>query len=1245
MGKAKKQTVGYRYYMGIHMGIGHGPVDALLKISVGDKTAWSGRATRSQTININAGKLFGGDKSEGGIEGPFELMMGEATQVPSNGLKKMLGGLVPGFRRKVTGYFNGLVCSMNPYPKTWEFMVERVLKGWDGAVWYQEKAVIQLEERDGSGKAVKFNAMNAAHIIYECCTNREWGRGMSRARMDDAEFRKAADTLYDEKFGLCIAWYREDTVNTFIQKVLDHIHAVLVPDKTTGLYRLKLLRADYDLASLPQMTVDSGILAFNEVSLNAVPETVNELTVNWHNPITNSDSPVRLHNQASIQSTGAILSDSRDYQGIPTQEMAMLVCLRDLKLSSIPLRRFELECDHTFYSIQPGDVIRVRDVSRGIDDMAIRVATTEESEITKGGVKISAVQDLYSLPMSSFGGVQPPSWIPPDTKPALARRRVYEIPYIDLNALLPKGEFAAIGQHSGYLGVAAERPTPLSLGYELAVKNPYTSGDQSLSGFIEDGAGSFAPVGDLSAAMGYLDTTMSLTNDTDIEDVYVGAGIMVGEEIVRVEAVAGTVLTVARGCADTVPQQHNAGETAWVYRDEIGGDAIEYFGGENIGVKVMPYTRAEGTYPIESTPIDELGFNWRFFRPYAPGNVLMNEVPWFNTQVLNRNTPTLAVTWTHRDRVLQADKLIEHQQGDIGPENGQAYVVRVRNPDGEIIREESGIQKTGWTYLWAQALKDLGVESAQEGDEYTITIDLYSQRQGYDSWQGYTMRVRIQDLVFYLQAAQLAEQAAQTANYTDLSGVQSAQIAMQGTQRAAYQSIEGVSVAQLAEAASQLSAMPTAIDAVVFESPYTFLLKEGFPVADSRIVAAAARPSDRLTDGYDVLTSGVDADRLPTGGWNNAGAGIWTPWVLVTNALGYLDTEVEFSESSDADGVPLDIMPGDMALIDDEIVRVDAVSGSTLIIARGCVDTIPVRHGANKPMWFFDRAYGADNRTYGGKEEVVTRLRPHTFTVDYPLDRLPNHRTQFNTRPIRPFAPGLVLADGQHWFNTVKAWAEGDNDSRVGRDVSFTWRHRDRLLQGETVVDHMAGNIGPEPGVEYRIWIGYAARNSSGGATAVTLREIVVAGTSWTYPAEWVLADGYKAARAFDSCGTVNVNMTIFAKRGDVLSYMGYPLILTLPAPKCPPGQNPGGGPTPPTPPGDGGDGSSPGDGGDGGDGNNGSNPTDPTDPGENPDPEWPPENPDPENPDEPEKPDPEDPNFSVPGWGNNWDHEWGKDA
>ncbi len=37
MGKSKKVTIGYKYYMGIHAGLARGPVDEIVEIRVGDK--------------------------------------------------------------------------------------------------------------------------------------------------------------------------------------------------------------------------------------------------------------------------------------------------------------------------------------------------------------------------------------------------------------------------------------------------------------------------------------------------------------------------------------------------------------------------------------------------------------------------------------------------------------------------------------------------------------------------------------------------------------------------------------------------------------------------------------------------------------------------------------------------------------------------------------------------------------------------------------------------------------------------------------------------------------------------------------------------------------------------------------------------------------------------------------------------------------------------------------------------------
>ena len=69
-GKSSSVTVGYWYSMGLHMGIGRGPIDSLCEIRVGDRTAWSGLTDftspieTSSSLYIDAANLFGGEKQD-----------------------------------------------------------------------------------------------------------------------------------------------------------------------------------------------------------------------------------------------------------------------------------------------------------------------------------------------------------------------------------------------------------------------------------------------------------------------------------------------------------------------------------------------------------------------------------------------------------------------------------------------------------------------------------------------------------------------------------------------------------------------------------------------------------------------------------------------------------------------------------------------------------------------------------------------------------------------------------------------------------------------------------------------------------------------------------------------------------------------------------------------------------------------------------------------------------------------------
>jgi hypothetical protein len=144
MGSSKQVTVGYRYYMGLHFGICHGPVDEVQQITVGEREAWIGEQTASGAIGISAPELFGGDKREGGVEGVLDIQMGEPAQAANGYLAGLLGAGIPAFRGILSAVWRGgQVAANNPYVKPWAFRVKRIVQGWTGGTaWLAAKAPI-----------------------------------------------------------------------------------------------------------------------------------------------------------------------------------------------------------------------------------------------------------------------------------------------------------------------------------------------------------------------------------------------------------------------------------------------------------------------------------------------------------------------------------------------------------------------------------------------------------------------------------------------------------------------------------------------------------------------------------------------------------------------------------------------------------------------------------------------------------------------------------------------------------------------------------------------------------------------------------------------------------------------------------------------------------------------------------------------------------------------------------------------
>lgn len=249
-------------------------------------------------------------------------------------------------------------------------------------------------------------------------------------------------------------------------------------------------------------------------------------------------------------------------------------------------------------------------------------------------------------------------------------------------------------------------------------------------------AGPFCPVAKLSAAIGALQTTLIYVDMiSSIPDpVVLNRAIMIDDEILGIVGISGSTLTLLRGCCDTIPAEHAANALIWFFDDSIGSDEIEYGGTETIGVKVLPRTAMSGNIPIIGSPPNEITFNFRFLRPYPPGNVRLNGVVFAGNYHEVSAASGLALTWTHRDRVLQADQLIDHGAASVGPEPGTTYTVQVYRADNNaLLRTVTGIAGTSWTYTHAMALADITTVAGG----VSIYILLKSVRNSLDSYQLY----------------------------------------------------------------------------------------------------------------------------------------------------------------------------------------------------------------------------------------------------------------------------------------------------------------------------------------------------------------------------------------------------------------------------------------------------------------------------------------------------------------------------
>jgi Putative phage tail protein len=567
--------------------------------------------------------------------------------------------------------------------------------------------------------------LNPAHI-QRCLLIDPMRGGTATAADIGTSFAEAADAYLAEGFGLSVIFSGADANMTDRMEIDRHCDAVTYRSRKTGKWEHRRIRDDFDFDDLP--VLDGKVVKdWTKLRRPKARELPNKLTVIYTDRASGQTASVTHSNPVAVRAAGRVNKgpDAR-YPFVTIPSLADRICIRDLTAGATPLLGGELPLSYLPADLELSSVVRLHAPDEGINNVAVRITEIRHAGGTDASAWLKVVEHRFELGTQINMPTGPVVPVIDDRAKPATLRLVQEAPYYVL--VLDAGEDAVDDQLAtepglGRLMVAAAAPNPRHIEATVGVN---TGG-----GWTDQGTLTFSPSSttteDLSSEGD--DITVRIAATPSLSSVVAGQMAVIGTEILRVDAMvedAGEILmTIGRGCLDTVPQAHASGSAVLF----IGqGQPIEadYVDGEAVDVRLLTRT-ATSLLSLAAAPNDAVTFDSRAIRPYPPGRFKLN-----GSYAQDQFTTDAVFIWAHRDRTLQTTPVPEdHDDTSIGPEAGTTYRFRAEalNGVGTVLSTVTDVNVGSvTTYDWDDA-------TVLPSGTVRLRFSIASVRDGYESWQ------------------------------------------------------------------------------------------------------------------------------------------------------------------------------------------------------------------------------------------------------------------------------------------------------------------------------------------------------------------------------------------------------------------------------------------------------------------------------------------------------------------------------
>jgi len=565
---------------------------------------------------------------------------------------------------------------------------------------------------------------NPAHIIYECLTNKDWGMGASDAIINVESFEDAGRTLFNEGFGLSMAWMKQSSIEAFIHEVIDHILATVFVNPNDGLITIKLVRDDYDPESLPELNVDNCTITKWDRKLWG--ETTNEIVVTWTNPLNEEEETVSVQDLANCAIQGDVISDSRHYYGVRNAALAQRLATRDLRTASAPLASFEIEVDRSAWNFVPGGCVRLVYPSEGIDGVIIRLGKIDYGKAGSPAIRVSAIEDIFGMPVARYTVPPTTEWLDTSEDPSpMDYVKVLTMPYYMFESSAETATYPEVRTL-----ILATQPGSDTFDYDLYSDQLQPSGDTvptNLGTRSIVGRGTLAHVLPAEAESSLTD----LTGYMGPVSLEASTFLLIGdEEIAVITSVAGDVGTLKRGLLDTVPRAWPIGTPVYAFTSGMSiTDTTARADGEDVEYRLLTRTSRGRLDYDDASPVTET-LSARPWLPNRPANVKVGAVGFGSVDIAS--ALTVAVTWANRNRLMEPVDMLRWDAGDVTPEAGQTTTVTVMKTDRTVLAVHDGL--TGTSYTLAAGDFD---------GEASGIVRVTAKRDGFESLQGHELAVTL----------------------------------------------------------------------------------------------------------------------------------------------------------------------------------------------------------------------------------------------------------------------------------------------------------------------------------------------------------------------------------------------------------------------------------------------------------------------------------------------------------------------